>query len=191
MRKTVVVAILTAIVVIAVVFAMVVMSSENTSMEVEDVLDAEIMPAEETPEVQDILNEIERIRQENDYIQKEREWISSGPFQIDRTQYALGEKIFMRIGGLDENEKGQVAFMRPLNDTHYSVYQTVPFDGQAKTAFNYYIDPQISKAGGMCTMEDILGNWIVVFRGTDYQNLNFEIVEKFVPGTESSFESVC
>ena len=27
--------------------------------------------------------------------------ITSGPFQIDRSEYALGEKIFLRIGGLN------------------------------------------------------------------------------------------
>jgi len=31
----------------------------------------------------------------------------------------------------------------------------------------------------------------VVFRGTDYPNLEFRITEQILPGEESSFEPVC
>ncbi len=152
-------------------------------IEVEDTLDKEVTPETEIPEVQEKLEEVEKINLENEYSPKEREWITSGPFQIDRSQYAIGEKIFLVIGGLNANEKGQVAFMRPLNSTHYSVYLTIPFDGAVKPAFNYYIDPQISKFREICSIDDIIGKWIVVFRGTDYPNLNFEITDDVVPGT--------
>jgi hypothetical protein len=144
---------------------------------------------EVNPEIQEKIDEIEKINIENDYSPKEREWLTSGPFQIDRSKYAIGEKIFLVIGGLDTNEKGQVAFMRPLNDTHYSVYLTIPFDGSAKPGFNYYINPQISKTRNICSIDDITGNWAVVFRGTNYSNLYFEITDEVVPGT--NVDSVC
>ena len=95
----------------------------------------------------------------------------------------------MRIGGVTVQDKGQVAVMRPLNDTHYSVYLTIPFDGADKDQFNYYLDPQLSKTRGLCSVDDVLGKWALVFRGTDYSNLNFEIVNKTVPG--SNWEPVC
>ena len=41
-------------------------------------------------------------------------------------------------------DKGQVAVMRPLNDTHhYSVYLTIPFDGSSKSihSTNYHGTP--------------------------------------------------
>ena len=152
--------------------------------EVEDVLDKELVPDTEISEVQEKLDEVEKINLENEYSPKEREWITSGPFQIDRSKYAIGEKIFLVIGGLNENEKGQIAFMRPLNDTHYSVYLTIPFDGQKKDAFNYYLDPQISKSREICSVDDITGKWAVAFRGTDYPNLYFEITDDVVPGTD-------
>jgi hypothetical protein len=95
------------------------------------------------------------------------------------------------IGDLEYQEKGQAAFLRPLNDTHYSVYQTVPFDGAKKNAFNYYIQPQLSKTRGLCTMDDIVGVWTVVFRGTDYKNLKFEITDEILPGDENSYQPVC
>ena len=152
----------------------------------------ELSPSEDiTPEVQEKLDEIEKINLENEYSPSPREWITSGPFQIDRSKYVIGEKIFLVIGGLEYQEKGQVAFLRPLNDTYNKVYQTVPFDGAKKNAFNYYIQPQISKVAGICSIDDITGDWTVVFRGTDYANLKFEITDKIIPGDEDNYKSVC
>ena len=65
-----------------------------------------------------------------------REWLSSGPFSIDRSQYRLGELIFIQIEDLLPSEKGQIAFFRSLNDTHSSVYITIPFDGSNNEMFN-------------------------------------------------------
>jgi hypothetical protein len=176
-------------VVLGVVFAF---NQESDTIEIETALDRELISDEDiAPEVQAKLDEIEKINLENEYSPKEREWITSGPFQIDRSQYVLGEKIFLVIGGLEYEEKGQVAFLRPLNDTYNSVYLTVPFDGAKKNAFNYYIQPQLSKTRGLCTIDDIVGSWTVVFRGTDYKNLKFEITDKIIPGDEGSYQPVC
>ena len=172
-----------------IVIAVVLLSNQNSvPMEVEDALDKELLPEEEiSPEIQEKLDEIEKIADENEYSPQPREWITSGPFQIDRSKYVLGEKIFLIIGGLEYQEKGQIAFLRPLNDTHYSVYQTIPFDGAKKNAFNYYIQPQLSKTRGLCSMDDIIGNWTVVFRGTNYPNIKFEITDEILPGEEESY----
>ena len=176
--------------VFVIILAIILISSPKSDViEVEDTLDKEVKPETEIPEIQEKLDEVEKINLENEYSPKEREWITSGPFQIDRSKYAIGEKIFIVIGGLNVNEKGQIAVMRPLNDTHYSVYLTIPFDGATKPAFNYYIEPQISSTRGICSVDDITGKWAMVFRGTDYPNLNFEITKDVVPGT--NIESVC
>ena len=116
---------------------------------------------------------------------------SSGPFNIDKKQYMLGEKIFISISGLDPQDRGQMAFLRPLNQTHYSVYSTVPFDGQDKPEFNYYIEPQVSKTLGVCTAAGLVGEWTVVFRGTDYPNLKFKVTDKILAGSEEHFAPVC
>jgi len=189
MNKAVIVGIPIAIAVIVGIVATTMMPTENSnSMEVENTLDREVVP-EDIPEVDEKLDEIEKISDENEYEIEPREWQISGPFQIDRSEYALGEKIFLRIGGLSFQEKGQVAVMRPLNSTHYSVYLTIPFDGANKDAFNYYLDPQLSKVRGLCSVDDVLGKWALVFRGTDHPNLNFKIVNKTLPGTD--WEPVC
>jgi hypothetical protein len=190
MKKGYVIGIIVGVSIFAIILAMVLISSQKSdTIEVEDTLNKEVKPETEIPEIQEKLEEIEKINLENEYSPKEREWITSGPFQIDRSQYAIGEKIFLVIGGLDTNEKGQIAFMRPLNDTHYSVYLTIPFDGAEKPGFNYYIDPKISKAREICSVDDIKGKWAVVFRGINYPNLYFEITDDVVPGT--NIEPAC
>ena len=187
-RSTIPIAIGAIIVAVIVVIA----SQELDTMEVEDAFNSELQPDEEViAEVEEKLKDIEKTNLENEYSPKDREWITSGPFQIDRSEYVLGEKIFLRIGGLAHDEKGQVAFLRPLNNTHYSVFITIPFDGGNKPAFNYYVEPQLSKTKGYCTADDFVGDWRVVFRGTDYPNLEFEITEQILPGAENSFKPVC
>jgi len=180
--------------IVALIIAIVMMipNEKLDSMEVEDVLDKEIIPNEDTsPEVQKKLDEIEKTNLENEYSPKPREWITSGPFQIDRSEYVLGEKIFLRIGGLSYDEKGQAVFLRPLNSTHYSVYSTISFDGSTKSAFNYYLEPQLAKTRGYCTVDDFIGDWRVVFRGTNYPDLEFKITEDILPGEEESYQPVC
>jgi hypothetical protein len=188
MNKGLVVGLPISIVIVVGIIVIAMMSNENSNMEVEDVLDKEIR-SENTPEIDKKLEEIKKIAEENEYEVLERQWQTSGPFQIDRSEYAIGEKIFLKIGGLQLQDKGQVAVMRPLNDTHYSVYLTIPFDGTNKEAFNYYVEPQLSKIRGLCSVDDVLGKWALVFRGTNYPNLNFEIIDRVVPGTD--VEPVC
>ena len=140
-------------------------------------------------EVEEKIDDIEKTADENQYKVLPREWQTSGPFQIDRSEYALGEKIFIRIGTLGFQEKGEIVVMRPLNDTHYSEYITIPFDGAQKNAFNYYLDPSLSKVRGLCSVDDILGKWALVFRGTNYANINFEMIDIKLPGTD--WDPVC
>jgi len=145
----------------------------------------------ETPAIQKKLNEIEMKNLENEYTPKVREWITSGPFQIDRSEYVLGEKIFVRIGELSIDEKGQIVFLRPLNSTHYSVYFTIPFDGSELGTFNYYLQPALSRNQGLCTADVFIGDWRVVFRGTNYPNLEFKITGDILTGDEEDYEPVC
>ncbi len=178
--------------IIIVIVGIVAMSNQKSNtIEVEDTFDEELRPNEEaTPEVQDKIDEIEKINLENEYSPKDREWITSGPFSIDRSEYILGEKIFM-MSGLGTDEKGQIAVLRPSNDTHYSVYETYSFDGTDKEAFNIYFEADLEKNQGICTVNDLVGDWRIVFRGTDYPNLEFKMLEDILPGDEDEYEPVC
>jgi len=145
----------------------------------------------EIPNIEKKLDEIEKKAAENYFEVTPIEWIASGPFEIDRSKYVIGQKVFIRIGELDLDEKGQVAFLRPLNETHYAVYQTLPFDGMKKPAFNFYIQPSLTAALAICTVDDIIGEWTVVFRGTSYPNLKFEVTNEILPGEEESYVPIC
>lgn len=115
----------------------------------------------------------------------------SGPFQVDKREYILGEKVFLRAEGLLPDEAGQISVLRPLNETHRSVYHTVPFDGSAKASFNSYFSPGLSKALGICGPDDIVGEWRVFFQGTDYAPLGFVFTDEVLQGDEEKFEPVC
>ena len=167
-------------------------NQEDGKIKVEDIIDKEVIQSKETTsEIQKKYDEIEKANLENKYTPKPREWITSGPFQIDRSEYILGQKIFMRVNGLGFEEKGQIAFLGPLNSTHYSVYLTISFDGTDKPAFNYYFEPSLSKVKGICTVDNLIGDWRVVFKGTDYPNLEFKVTEEIILGNEDKYESVC
>ncbi len=126
-----------------------------------------------------------------DFTPTSTDWLTSGPFQIDKSQYLLGENIFLRVFNIPPNEKGQVAFLRPLNETHYAVYTTYPFDGETKNTFNQYFTPGLTLQLKICTVDDLIGTWKVVFRGTDYENLSFEIINDILPGSEEYYEPAC
>ncbi len=178
------------IVILAIVSALILIPYQESDVEKIDLFtpDKESQLVE-TPEIQEKLDKIESTSNDNEYKPLNRDWQTSGAFQIDRSEYAIGESIFIRIGGLELNEKGQIAVMRPLNATHYTVHFTIPFDEAKKSSTNTYFTPKILKIKVICSVDDLIGKWSLVFRGTNYPNLNFEITERVVPGT--NIESVC
>jgi len=118
-----------------------------------------------------------------------KDWQSSGPFEIDRSKYAIGENIFLLVHELEFNEKGQIDIMRPVNATHQVVWDSIPFDGAKKPSFDLYFEPKIQKYDVFCSVDDLIGKWSFVFRGTNYANLDFEIDKRVVPGI--NIEPIC
>ena len=177
------------VIIVAVLGIILSFNQESNSAEVENTLDKEIKPYE-TPQVQEKYDELQ-IDNESVYKNKDREWRSSGPFQIDRSEYAIGEKIFIRMGGLQIGEKGDIAVMRPLNDTHTRFYLSIPFDETKNPSFNQYFEPAISKNRNICSIDELVGTWFLVFRGTEYPPLEFEVNKELgiVGGTD--VEPVC
>ena len=108
------------------------------------------------------------------------DWISSGPFSIDKKQYLLGENIFLITTALQPQEKGEIQFIRPSGD----IYRTVPFDGQLRTDFNHYFTPFPSAALKVCSDDDLVGSWFVKFQGTNYESIEFEIKNEYLEGQE-------
>ena len=121
----------------------------------------------------------------------EEKWIGSGPFAIDKAQYNVGEKIFLDTDGLKFDEKGTIEFLRPINDTHHKTHIKIPFDGMNKQQFNYYFEPRLQMSTKICSMDDIAGNWIVRFSGTQYEDINFEILNQVSSWDDRLMEPVC
>ena len=115
------------------------------------------------------------------------EWVSSGPFSIDKHQYLLGENIFLITTALQPHEKGEIQFIRPSGD----IYRTIPFDGQMRTDFNQYFTPFPSAALKVCSSDDLVGKWFVKFEGTSYDAIEFEITNDYLEGEEYKFINDC
>tara|TARA_B110000438_G_C15573838_1_gene546579 strand:+ start:178 stop:747 length:570 start_codon:yes stop_codon:yes gene_type:complete len=153
---------------------------------------------EETNEIQSMLNKVEQDRIKNDssenkYQPKDREWIKAGPFSIDRSEYVLGEKIFVDITNLDKNAKGEIIFAKIINNTTVHNYHMIKFDG-AEQQQNVYFQIQPSKYLGFCTAEELVGDWGVYLQTEKVRELpilNFKIKNLILPGSEDNFESVC
>ena len=70
-------------------------------------------------------------------------------------------------------------------------YKEINFDGSKKQN-NFYLAIYPNQFKKMCTTDDLIGEWKVVFRGTDYDNIKFRVSnEVIVPGEESRYEPVC
>jgi len=138
-----------------------------------------------------IFTPIEETIEETTENKIEEKWLRSGSFEIDKSQYNMGEKIFLSTSNLLPEDKGSVQFLRPLNDTHHKLYIKIPFDGMDKAQFNYYFEPRLFEHKGICSIDDIAGNWIVKFIGTQYEDINFKILAQPSSWDERTFEPVC
>ena len=116
-----------------------------------------------------------------------KNWISSGPFSIDKQQYLLGENIFLIASSLQTHEKGEIQFIRPSGD----IYRTIPFDGQMRSDFNQYFTPFPSSALKVCSSDKLVGKWFVKFEGTNYESIEFEIVNEYLKGEEYKLINDC
>lgn len=159
--------------------------------EIKDVKDDFEQKSDE--EVQSIIEEsYDEIKSRDEtWTPSPRQWQSSGPFKIDREEYILGEKIFLIAEGLDFEENGEIVILRELNSTHYNIWKKYPFDGMIKTAFNVYFEPKLDKKMEICQKEQLIGNWAIVFRGVEYPNMKFRIIDQILPGDEDKFEDIC
>jgi hypothetical protein len=145
-------------------------------------------------EIDLLLEEVRNEKITNDesdqpFIPELRTWPTSGPFKIDRSEYRLGEKIFVNIDELGITDKGEVVVLRPINSTDHIKYHVMPFDGTAERN-NYYFTPDLSELRGICSVDELIGDWKIKFLGTNYQDLEFKVTEKIIPGFEERYQTI-
>ena len=139
---------------------------------------------------------------------EEMEWRTSGPFQIEKYEYYLGEKIFFNAVDIPADLKGEIVFFRPeLDRSNKKIkeiegipaeliskkikYIAIEFNGENKQNFNKYFEPRYIEWKGICSRDDIVGEWIIVFLGTQYENINFIVLNQTMPGDTRTFEPIC
>jgi hypothetical protein len=128
----------------------------------------------------------------------------SGPFQIEKYEYYLGEKIFLNAVNIPADVSGEIIFFRPAVDVikNPKEYEGIPgeliskkikymgieFDGESKQNFNRYFEPRFNEWKGICSTDKLVGEWIMVFSGTQYEPIHFTILNYTMPGDTRSFE---
>ena len=162
-----------------------------------ETVEEQIEELESSSEIQNMLETIRKDKLDNDssdnpYMATEREWIQSGPFQIDRSEYVLGEKVFVNIVNLNKNYKGTMIFTKIINSTHVFEYKKISFDG-SKPQQNFYLSFNLVEQRGICTVDQLIGDWELRFVGVDgkFNSLEFKIKNQIIPGAERQFEPVC
>jgi len=183
----IVIPIFVAITIVAIIFSL----TQN------EMVEEQVAELESPSEIKNILDKIEMEKLDNEssdnpYTPKEREWIQSGPFQIDRSEYVLGEKMFVNIMNLNKNDKGMMIFTKIINSTHVFEYKKMSFDG-SKPQQNFYLSFDLFEKRGICTVDQLIGDWELRFVGVngEYNSLEFKIKNQIIPGMEKRFEPVC
>ena len=108
----------------------------------------------------------------------EEEWTYSGPFGIDKIEYNIGEKMFIDVVDIPKEDKGTAIFFRPINATHDIEYLSIDFDGSKKDNFNRYFEFKLNEWKGICSRNDLLGDWKIIFLGVEYKELNFRVLNQ-------------
>jgi len=144
--------------------------------------------------------------------EKEREGVpwreGSGPFQIEKYEYYLGEKIFMNAVDIPADEKGEIIFFRPAADGVNKIpkeyegisgelisakvkYMAIQFDGKEKQNFNKYFEPKFNEWKGICSTDDLVGEWVMTFYGTQYEPIHFTILNQTSSWDDRTYEPIC
>jgi len=121
------------------------------------------------------------------FISKQHESVWSGPLSITQYEHKLGENVYLQIRDLKPHEKGNLYIITPQE----VFFRTIPYDGSIKTDFNQYFTPDTFTLLQICTPEDLVGKWKVVFEDGSYPPLEFEILNEFIEGGEINIQVEC
>ena len=73
----------------------------------------------------------------DDNINKEHEYVWSGPLGVTQYEHRLGDNVFVVMRGLQPNERGTVGIFTPQG----VMFKSFEYDGSLKPNFNYYFYP--------------------------------------------------
>ena len=138
----------------------------------------------------------------------ENPWITSGPFSIEKQEYYLGEKIFINGRNIPIGVEGEIIFLRPTTTDNIKTiedlegisedliskktkYLGIVFNGNNKQNFNKYFEPRFSEWQGICSTNDLTGEWVMLFYGTQYKEIHFKIINQTASWDARTFEPIC
>ena len=103
--------------------------------------------------------------------------------KINKDMYLVGEKIFFSVQGIPMGLKDAVNFYTPEG----ILYVQYPFDGNEKTNFKHYWQPSLVKRLNICDVEQLVGEWSVMFAGLPDVKLHFQVTNEILPGSEEYY----
>lgn len=118
--------------------------------------------------------------------EKKYQWIISGPFAINKDQYKLGENVFMVVSNLQPTDVGKFVVVDPKGGT----FETIPFNGTMKSSFHHFFKPNTDRVERLCTPQDLVGHWSIVFKGVPYKPIPFEVVNDWIQGSQAEIKPV-
>ena len=113
-------------------------------------------------------------------------WATSGPFSINKSQYKLGEPIFMIVSNLQPTDVGEIDIVDPKGDT----YSKIPFNGTMKSSFKQYFVLNTQHSIGLCNATSLVGHWNIFFKGVPYKAIPFEMLNEYLPGQSNKTEGL-
>ncbi len=103
--------------------------------------------------------------------------------KINKDKYLVGENIFFSVKGIPMGLRDAVNFYTPEG----ILFIQYPFDGNEKTNFKHYWKPSLIKRLDICDVEQIVGEWTVLFAGLPDEKLHFEVTNEILPGHEQYY----
>ena len=103
--------------------------------------------------------------------------------KINKDKYLVGEKIFFSVKGIPMGLRDAVNFYTPEG----ILFIQYPFDGNEKTNFKHYWKTSLVKRLDICDVEQLVGEWTIMFAGLPDEKLHFEVTSEILPGLEKYY----
>ena len=99
---------------------------------------------------------------------------------ITKDKYLIGENVFLTINNIPMGLKDEIQVFSPEGIKT----MTIKIDGDERTGFKQYFKPSLSRMTEICSVEQIIGEWTIIFAGQPDDKLKFEVVDEFLPYSE-------
>jgi len=106
--------------------------------------------------------------------------------QINKDKYLLGENVYVRVTEIPRELKTELLFYTPTGKQFFEI----PIDGEKSQGFKQYFKPQLLKNRNLCDVNDLIGQWTVLFQDNPSEKIFFEFTGEYLPGNEKYFESL-